>query len=37
MAKLTKKMIKNYVENPNICPFCKSINISADNFEAGYN
>ena len=35
--KFTKAQKKKYIENPNICPYCKSEDISGENFEAGYN
>lgn len=38
MAKLTKKQIKEYLQNPDFCPFCKSDDITRiDELEAGFN
>ena len=38
MKNLTKKQIKEYLSNPDFCPFCKSDDITRiDEFEADFN
>lgn len=32
--KITKKIQEKYLDNPNCCPFCGSVDITGDHFEA---